>query len=389
MNVAFDSVDLPDFLVRVWAAVDGRPRIGVDGAAVAERRRAHVARVQSEVPGVIVESDGQTVYTRALSVGCRTCKDGAWDCVFITMRCNLQCGFCCSTQSTRLETVVSAYGDDVDGVAENYDRVDVRGVGFSGGEALLEPERLFAWIAALRARGPHRYFWVYTNGVLADRERLLRLADLGVNEIRFNMAATGYTNPTTLRNVRAAVQLFPVVTVEIPAIPEHEAQLLAALDVWVDHGVRQLNLHELMREPGSNSCRLPGEFEAAVLDDGHRTDGSLASRRLALAVMRAAQARRLLLAVNDCSLESKRLQLRGRRRALAGLVAGPHELRVGDELLETCCAFRNRHEFCFVHPDSLVTSRAALRDHAFVRLRRTVPLSLKDKGTWVHFEPIP
>ena len=53
--------------------------------------------------------------------------------------------------------------------------------------------------------------------------------------------------------------------------------------------------------------------QAIVLPDGHRSEFNPASRALTLAVMKKVQDESLPLSVNDCSMQSKIRQLRGRR----------------------------------------------------------------------------
>ena len=349
---------------------------------------AHVARARADIRDLYVDGDGEVLYLGGISPGCRSCKAGTWDCVFTTMRCNLDCSFCYSPHAIPRDYSGSLLGSTPGEIAENHARTRITGVSFSGGEPFAEPDSLFEWVAWFTSRYPEKYFWVYTNGLLADEEKLQRLADLGVHEIRFNLAATGYDHPTVLDNLAAAVDLFRYVTVEIPAIPEHSARLLSCLAGWSDLGVQFLNLHELMYEPGSNSANMAGTRWPIITVDGHRSAINPDSRALTLEVMRRVQDQGLRLAVNDCSLQSKLRQLRGRRSNLAPLAKAAHEKLVGGEFYESCCAFQDRGEVHFFHPDSLDEMRWQYREHQFVRLVRSAPLAIGDPGRWIAFEPL-
>lgn len=225
--------------------------------------------------------------------------------------------------------------------------------------------------------------WVYTNGLLADEPKLRCLARLGVDEVRFNLAATGYNHPTVLANLAAAARLLPHVTVEIPAIPDHADRLLANLAGWAARGVHFLNLHELMYEPGTNSAALPGPRQEFITADGHRSAVHPGSRPLTLEVMH-----HIHLAVNDCSLQSKLRQLRGRRASLASLVQAPYEKPVDGQGYESCCAYRDEEDYFFFSPDPLAEVRRHFPHHRFVRLVRTAPLSVRDPGRWIAFEEL-
>ena len=347
--------------------------------------REHVSRARQQVKDVHVEAGGEIVYIGELSPGCQACKDGTWDCIFTTMRCNLDCEFCYSPHAIPRDYAGSVFGATPEQIAGNHAKTCITGVSFSGGEPFVDPQKLLDWAAWFKSHCPDRYTWIYTNGLLADAESVRRLGELGVDEIRFNTAATGYDHPRVMENVAAAARLIPNVTVEIPAIPEHATKLLSCLADWCALGVRFLNLHELMYEPGTNSASMAGARQAVVTADGHRTEINPESRALTLAVMARVQEEGLPLSVNDCSLQSKLRQLRGRRRSLAPLVKAPHERLVDGRTYESCCAYRGE-EVHFFHPDTIHEMRQRYPEHQFVRLVRTAPLSLTDNGRWIAFE---
>jgi len=348
----------------------------------------HISRARQQIPDIHVEAEGEIVYLGSLSPGCRICKEGTWDCIFTTMKCNLDCEFCYSPHAIPRDYAGSLFGRTPQQIAENHARTHVTGISFSGGEPFVDAQKLFEWVAWFTSRYPDRYYWVYTNGLLADEENLRRLGELGVDEIRFNTAAIDYDDPTVMRNLATAARFIPNVTVEIPAIPEHAHKLLSCLAEWCALGVRFLNLHELIYEPGTNSASMPGARRVIITADGHRTEINPGSRDLTLAVMKRVQDENLPLSVNDCSMQSKIRQLRGRRRSLAPLVKPPHERLVEDQVYESYCAYRGQEEVRFFHPDCLSEMRQRYPDYLFVRLVRTAPLSMNDSGRWIAFEEL-
>jgi pyruvate formate-lyase activating enzyme-like uncharacterized protein len=350
--------------------------------------REHVSRARQQVHDVHIEAGGEAVYLGKLSPGCQACKDGTWDCIFTTMRCNLNCEFCYSPHAIPRDYAGSVFGTTPEQIAENHARTRITGVSFSGGEPFVDIQKLFEWVAWFKSHCPDKYYWVYTNGLLAGEESVRRLGELGVDEIRFNTAATGYDHPSVMDNLAAAARFIPNVTVEIPAIPEHASKLLACLGDWCASGVRFLNLHELMYEPGTNSASMAGARRAVVTADGHRTEINPESRALTLAVMAKVQEEGLPLSVNDCSLQSKLRQLRGRRRSLAPLVKAPHERLVDGRVYESYCAYRGADEVHFFHPDFIREMRQKYPGYQFVRLVRTAPLSWMDNGRWITFEKL-
>jgi pyruvate formate-lyase activating enzyme-like uncharacterized protein len=345
----------------------------------------HVRRARGFVPEVRVEADGEALYLGELSPGCRACKDGVWDCVFTTMRCNLDCDFCYSPHAIPDGYSGSAFGRTPGEVVANHAKTEIRGIGFSGGEPFLDPTCLLEWVAGLASGRPDAYYWVYTNGLLVTDEILCRLHELGIDEIRFNAAATGYDHPTVLENMRRAARHIRNVTVEIPAIPRDVERVLASLSIWSDLGVSYLNLHELIYEPGSNSASLEGPRQSFTTEDGHHCSFDPGSREISLVVMTRVKCLGLPLSVNDCSVQSKLRQLRGRRRSVAPLVKKKHERLIEDSLYESLCAYTD-DEVIFFHPEAADAMRQQYPGRTYARLVRTAPLSLEDRGRWVAFD---
>jgi radical SAM protein with 4Fe4S-binding SPASM domain len=375
---------LPPWLARAREAQAERPRSNVE--VHLGEWRSFLGRLQDDLPAVEVADEGATVRLGRLSPGCQHCKQGTWNCIFVDHRCNLACSFCCSPRPWRVQGVTSALGNSAKEIVASARALDLRGLSISGGEPLLVPERTLELLRALRRGLPDRYLWLYTNGVLLTTDLLERLADLGLDEIRFNMAATGYLDPAVLSTLTAARGRGLAVTVEIPAVPADENKLTTALSVWADAGATYLNLHELMRERDSPSAGLPGEFTKVTLADGHVTDISPASRDLVARVMKTVATGRIPLEVNFCSLANKLHQVRGRRRMVARQARQPHERIVDDEYLETVVACHSARAFEPMHPDQV----AGWKDPSarLFLVRRLAPLSQHEPGMVVRVEKL-
>jgi pyruvate formate-lyase activating enzyme-like uncharacterized protein len=367
--------ELPDFVVRACRQQHegSQSNLNVHLAAWED----FLTRLRDQVPAVKVEDQGATVRLGGLSPGCVHCKQGQWECLFLTHRCNLACSFCCSPLRAHDSELVSVLGHTADQVIARSLDLDLLGISLSGGEPLLAPKQVYEWLKKLRRKLPDRYLWLYTNGVLLQPKVLDRLSDLGLDEIRFNAAATGYARPDILAIMAHASRRLRAVTVEIPAIPGDADRLVASLSAWAGAGVKYLNLHELVREPDSHSATLSGEFSDIRLSDGHVTHLSDASRELVLQVMRSVSELRISLQVNFCSLVNKLNQLRGRRRILARLVQQAHERRDG-ECLETVAACRSADDFSLVHPDRIEDHHR--KGRRLFLIRRLAPLSPEDVG---------
>ena len=353
--------------------------------AVRTRWSDYCARVRQAIPGVQIEAEGEIVHLGRLSPGCQACKDGRWDCVFITMRCNLECPFCYSPAARLADFNGSVFGATPEEIADKYTQLGIQGVGLTGGEPFLQVEDLVRWLKRLQQLYPQAYYWAYTNGLLADEATMGLLGELGLDEIRFNLAATGYDHPTVMRNVAGAARRLPRVTVEIPAIPEHAHKVLDCLPHWADLGVRTLNLHELIYEACTRAQSMTGERLEFIARDGHPVVFNPGSRELTLAVLSRVSAQGLPLAVNDCSMQSKFRQLRGRRRNIYAALRPEKEKLVEEREYESVCAFTAQHVLV-IHPDDYPQARAHLPGYCFFRLRRLAPLTLQGQPQWISCE---
>ncbi|HEX3009042.1 MAG TPA: radical SAM protein [Bacteroidales bacterium] len=346
-------------------------------------------RVKSEAPYVNVEDGGETIRLGSISRGCQACKSGSWDCIFLTLQCNLACSFCCSPANKNGNIPLSAVGETIAEVVTNYRLNQPDGVSFSGGEPFLAFSNLIKNIKKVRKELPNTYIWIYTNGILADREKLLMLNDSGVDEIRFNMAATGYQNAAVLKNVYNASRILKNVTVECPAVPAEESKLLKSLKSWENVGVRYINLHELMYEPGTPSSLLDWDKVGLVTPDGHKTYVHPESRITILNTMKLVHDAGLQLSINECSLQNKIRQVRGRREFIGRLLEKmPYATeRLTDEnYLESICGISPEGRIFYLHPQKLFLAMQKFPSYQFIRLWRVPPLTIRSGKDWLRFE---
>ncbi len=378
---------MPAALLDIWDEVCDFETHGDERARTARRWVQQIEYMRQVTPGIRIEDDGDTIRIGELSPGCRACKAGRWDCIFLTTDCNLSCIFCLTPCGLTKASSLSSLSNDLNVLEEIYAHSEVIGIGFSGGEPLLMPDRLLYCLSRLRAKRPDIYFWAYTNGLLLTTHLISALADAGLHELRFNMAATGYSHTYVTTMLRHAVTCLPSVTVEIPAIPEHAKHLREALPAWNHAGVKYLNLHELIYEPGSPSETIPGVREHCRMPDGHACEFNPRSSELVADVLRDIDSSGLSLAVNYCSLASKALQMRGRRRMMSACTLQPYEHLYKDDEAESVCYFSNTR--CeFAHPTTLTDSKQRPPRIGAAIVRRLLPLSLEDPGQWTHFELI-
>jgi uncharacterized protein len=377
----------PDTIKKIKEEIDSRNVQCLLFDHLKDNWREHAEKAAQVIPEIQIKNGGEALFLGKLSPGCNACKNGEWDCYFITMECNLACAFCWRPLFPKKNHYGSVLTSNEDMLPQTQTRNLITGTSISGGEPFLDPERLFEWVKRLKSTHPKTYLWIYTNGLLVQKTHILRLAELGLNELRFNMAASGYSHPVVLKNLANASQYLPVATVEIPAIPEDRELLMTALQTWSSLGIRHLNLHELVYEPGTPSGFMAGKRKIGSFGDGHIFEYHPLSRELTLSVMQKVYLEQLPVSVNDCSLHSKFCQLKGRRRQLAHMVASPHELFNDEGLLESCVAY-NETTATFFHPSSLIEMKKSLPDLLFARLRRAVPLYKDEPSIWLQWHEL-
>jgi pyruvate formate-lyase activating enzyme-like uncharacterized protein len=145
--------------------------------------------------------------------------------------------------------------------AEIVERYGLRSVGISGGEPLLEPERVLGILRSLRALKPRVRIDLYTNGDLATGGLLSTLKEAGLDSVRINLVANGFD----LRPVKAALRFFDETTVEIPVVPALMKELKRMVIDLDRLGAHFLIFHELFE------CR---ENSEGVRSQGHQGGGA-------------------------------------------------------------------------------------------------------------------
>ena len=250
-----------------------------------------------------------------ISDGCRLCGQGLWSCLFITGKCNANCFYCPTSQlKDDLPTSQQLTFETPEAFAEYVNYFGFKGVSFSGGEPLLYFDRTLSYLNAVRKYcSPDIYIWMYTNGILADKLKLKKLAESGLNEIRFDIGATGYK----LDKIRLAKDIIPNITIEIPSVPEKKEHIIALLPKMIDVGVTNLNLHQLRLTPYNANKLTKHQYTYIAAEHPIVLESELA----ALEIMKFANQNQLGIGINYCSFYFKyRFQKAGYRKQITSKI---------------------------------------------------------------------
>ncbi|MEA3327565.1 MAG: radical SAM protein [Chloroflexota bacterium] len=376
---------LPSFLLKARDQAANK-YLHADYNYLTAKWKIFVNEACSEIPELTYNERSKLLSLGDISPGCHICRSGKWDCFFVTHKCNLNCDFCYSINRHPQNFQGSNLGNDIRENIKRYHQVGIQGVSFSGGEALLEIEKLYHWLEFCNHDHHLEHIWLYTNGLLLNEAILQRLSELGLNEIRFNAAATSYQHPHVIKMLQKSTQYFEWVTVEIPLIAADEDSLFSSLPIWADKGVRVLNIHEFLYEPGSNAENFPGHKQQITLPDGHQTAINPDSDALALKVFQKVKQHNLSLGVNYCSTVGKWQQLTARRELILPERKEPDEKYLGNGVLESFYSVRNNHVKS-IAPEELEEIRSSSKDLTIYHLKRMAPLSLKEtRKDWLSFE---
>jgi len=116
---------------------------------------------------------------------------------------------------------------------------------------------------------------IYTNGTLLNQDNILKLKDLGFDEVRIHPGATNFSKEV-YDNMRLAVKHIPTVTVENPSWPPHRNKLFEMLPIIEDIGIKHLDICQIEITSGEQLKKIEkaiGEIELyqafyPVMDDG-------------------------------------------------------------------------------------------------------------------------
>lgn len=168
------------------------------------------------------ESDFTGSFSSYLSPGCRICRQGASLVLFVTGICERDCFYCPLSEERRGKDVVYANerraGSDSE-IIEEAHAIGALGTGITGGEPLLKRDFVIKSIRSLKREfGEEHHIHLYT-GARPGPSSLQKLADAGLNEIRFHPPTSEWSEPGwlsgALQNAKSAGLLAGV---EIPAI---------------------------------------------------------------------------------------------------------------------------------------------------------------------------
>jgi len=266
-----------------------------------------------------------------LSPACTQCAEGRKMVLFVTGLCRFRCFYCPVSPTRNQRDVVYAnerpVSCDAD-VLEEARAIGAAGTGITGGDPLGVVDRVEHYVRLLKEEfGPSHHIHLYTHE--PNPAKLQRLARAGLDEVRLHIPHYLWGSLTgpggAYRQVLEAAPAWGLRRgVEIPVLPEKEAELRRLLRALEGIGVDFVNLNEL---------EFSETNERNLLDRGYRSSGSDdwgvdGSRALAQRLVRDS---RLSVPLHHCSSRFKDgVQLRQRLLRRAVRTAPPFADRTTD-----------------------------------------------------------
>jgi uncharacterized protein len=170
--------------------------------------------------------------------------------LFVTGICSFHCFYCPVSDEKMYKDVVFADEKRVtrdEDVLEEARAIGATGAGITGGDPLDAVERTCHYIRILKHEfGPGFHTHLYT--MSTDLDKIRDLADAGLDEIRFHVPPGLWSRAASSAFVpasRLARSLGLTVGIEIPLIPEREADLMRLIEWAGAEDLAFVNLNEM------------------------------------------------------------------------------------------------------------------------------------------------
>ena len=239
--------------------------------------------------------------------GCCSCLSGTGlSAIRKTNKCNLECKFCYNYGELEDSPPIGEKMWEIGGTKFREEDLDLllsvqdkpTGIAYVYLEPFIEIEKYYSIIAKFNKAGVYQH--LYTNGTLANEEQLKALGEAGLDEIRFNLGASGCSDKV-IRNIGIAKKYIKNVGIETPMTPEFfdtffkkkESILGTNLD-FINCAELHLNANNIYNYEGENLYIARHGYISPVW-----------SRELTLKFMKVCEQENWDLAVHDCSNKTK------------------------------------------------------------------------------------
>ncbi len=270
---------------------------------------ARSERLMADIPG-LKTLQGRTYYVgpdERYPRGCVSCLTGTGlSAIRKTNRCNARCEFCYNYgELDRIPPIGEGlweiggtrfYERDLDLLLSVSNRPT--GVSYVYLEPFMEIEKYYGVVRRFHEAGIHQH--LYTNGLLCTEENLRALGRAGLDELRFNLGASGCAD-SVIASMAVAKRYIPQVGVETPMTPAFEAAFAQKETAVLATGLDFINCAELHLNE-NNLENYEGE-PMYLCRQGYLSP--IWSREITFRLMKRAAERHWPIVVHDCSNHTK------------------------------------------------------------------------------------
>ncbi len=248
------------------------------------------------------------VWGGELTPGCQVCLNGTTGSTPLrgVYECNLNCKFCYYYGSFDQQVILKsdhfAFGnrflssqDMMLWVKRNLK--NVKGVMWVALEPFMEIEKHYDLIEFLSHQGIYQH--MYTNGTLVTKSHLEQLQNLGLDELRFNLAATNCSDKV-IETMALARDYFSYLVVESPMYQGFFDSFMAKREQILATRVDHLNINELHLNYNNYNFFEGPKYQ---YHDGYVSPVN--SRQVTYDLIDTAEKEDWPIVINDCSNETK------------------------------------------------------------------------------------
>lgn len=270
---------------------------------------AEIKKLQDEIPD-LKNLKGRTYYVgeeNCFPKGCLSCLfgDGLGG-IRKTHTCNLTCKFCYYHDSMEdVDQIPHGMWDIGDNLYEEEDidlllsiQKNPSGIAYVYLEPFMEIEEYYSVVKKFNNSGIHQH--MYTNGVLCTDENLKKLAESGLDELRFNLGATNCSDKV-IEAMKTAKKYFKSVGIETPMTPEFYQSFMEKKDTILSTGLDFMNCAEFHIGPDNINNYIGEKFY--VYKNGYLSP--MWSRKITYQFMKMASLESWDMLVHDCSNHTK------------------------------------------------------------------------------------
>jgi len=247
-----------------------------------------------------IKKNLNSVYLRKLPLGCKLCKEGKKLVIFVTGICPRSCFYCPLSDSKKDKDLVWANEwkiDSFEDIITEAKLTDAKGAGITGGDPLSKLDRTIKIIKLLKKNFDNFHIHLYTSLDLIDKNKLDKLYNSGLDEIRVHPDLYDYKLWEKIKLLKNGRKWD--VGIEIPAIPDRYFEISDLISTYSSH-IDFVNLNELEISDNNSNSILKKEYR--ILKNSYGIKGS---SKIALKLISDFSKKNIKIPMHYCSTKLK------------------------------------------------------------------------------------